>query len=310
LNSFRTLAEEIDQLEVDGKQMHTAIRYGVTQAILDAVARAKKVTMAEVVAEEYNLPLEAKPVPIFIQTGDDRYLNADKGIIKRADVLPHALINNVREKLGLQGEKLREYVEWLRDRVLQLGGPDYQPILHIDVYGTIGVAFNDDAEAMADYLKTLEETAKPLKLRIEGPMDAGSRAGQVAEMKKLMEACARKNVSVELVADEWCNTLEDIILFVDEKACHMVQIKTPDLGGITNIIEAIIYCKERGVGAYEGGTCNETDRSSQICTNIAVATQPIQILAKPGMGVDEGLMIVNNEMQRVLAIIKARKEGF
>lgn len=310
LKSFRTLAEEIDQLEVDGKQMHTAIRYGVTQAILDAVARAKKVTMAEVVAEEYHLPLEAKPVPIFIQTGDDRYLNADKGIIKRANVLPHALINNVKEKLGLKGEKLREYVEWLRDRVLQLGGPEYRPVLHIDVYGTIGIAFHDDAEAMADYLRTLEEAAKPLKLRIEGPMDAGSREGQITEMRKLMEACARKNVNVELVADEWCNTLEDIILFVDEKACHMVQIKTPDLGGINNIIEAIIYCKEHGVGAYEGGTCNETDRSSQICTNIAIAAQPTQILAKPGMGVDEGLMIVNNEMQRVLAIIKARKEGF
>ena len=38
-----------------------------------------------------------------------------------------------------------------------------------------------------------------------------------------------------------------------------------------------------------------------------MATQPVQILAKPGMGVDEGYMIVYNEMQRILAAMKAKK---
>ena len=58
------------------------------------------------------------------------------------------------------------------------------------------------------------------------------------------------------------------------------------------------------MGAYQGGTCNETDRSAQICAHIAMATGPDQILAKPGMGVDEGMMIVYNEMQRILALDK------
>jgi methylaspartate ammonia-lyase len=34
----------------------------------------------------------------------------------------------------------------------------------------------------------------------------------------------------------------------------------------------------------------------------AMATGPDQILAKPGMGVDEGYMIVVNEMNRLLAL--------
>jgi methylaspartate ammonia-lyase len=38
-----------------------------------------------------------------------------------------------------------------------------------------------------------------------------------------------------------------------------------------------------------------------------MATQPVQILAKPGMGVDEGYMIVYNEMNRIIAMRKARK---
>ncbi len=37
-----------------------------------------------------------------------------------------------------------------------------------------------------------------------------------------------------------------------------------------------------------------------------MATCPDQILAKPGMGVDEGFMIVYNEMQRILALRRAQ----
>ena len=38
-----------------------------------------------------------------------------------------------------------------------------------------------------------------------------------------------------------------------------------------------------------------------------MATQPVQILAKPGLGVDEGYMIVYNEMNRIMAVRKAKK---
>ena len=299
LNNFKSLAEEFDHMKVDGKRLHTAIRYGITQAILDAVAKAKKVTMAEVVKEEYNTGVDIKRIPIFTQSGDDRYVNADKMIIKGADVMPHALINHVEDKLGSKGEKLLAYVKWLSDRVLQLRtSEDYSPVFHIDVYGTIGVAFNNDIKAMADYLATLEEAAKPFKLRIEGPMDVEHRERQMEALRDLTAELDNRGINVELVADEWCNTFDDVKFFADNKSGHMLQIKTPDLGGVNNIIEAILYCKEKGVGAYCGGTCNETNRSAEICTNIAIACGADQCLAKPGMGVDEGYMIVNNEMNR------------
>jgi methylaspartate ammonia-lyase len=86
----------------------------------------------------------------------------------------------------------------------------------------------------------------------------------------------------------------------------MVQIKTPDLGGIGNIVESVIYCRQKGIGAYQGGTCNETVRSAQVCTQLAMASRPVQILAKPGMGVDEGYMIVYNEMQQIIALLNAK----
>ncbi len=309
-DNFRKLAKDMEAITIDGHRLHTAIRYGLSQALLDAVAKATGRLMCEVVADEYGCTVSDKPIAIFTQSGDDRYNNADKMIIKGAQVLPHALINNVEEKLGLKGEKLANYVEWLRNRILEKRtDPNYNPVLHIDVYGTIGALFgNTNYAAMADYLAKLEELAKPLHLRIEGPMDCDcDRETQLEALAGLTAELDRRGINVELVADEWCNTLEDIKLFADHKAGHMVQIKTPDLGGINNTIEAVLYCKERGIGAYQGGTCNETDRSCQVCVQCAMATQPDQILAKPGMGVDEGYMIVYNEMQRILAIRKAKK---
>ena len=309
-DNFRQLAADMEAITIDGKRLHTAIRYGVSQALLDAVAKATGRLMCEVVADEYGCTVADKPVPIFTQSGDDRYDNSDKMIIKGAQVLPHALINNVHDKLGEHVEKLAEYVTWLRNRILEhRHDPAYAPVLHIDCYGTIGQVFgNNNYKDMADYIEELGKLAKPFHLRIEGPMDCDcDRETQIEALAGLTAELDKRGCDVELVADEWCNTLEDIKLFADAKAGHMVQIKTPDLGGVNNTIEAVLYCKQKGIGAYQGGTCNETDRSAQVCVNCAMATQPDQILAKPGMGVDEGYMIVYNEMQRILALRAAKK---
>lgn len=303
-DNFKQLCELIEDIRVNNKKLHTAIRYGVTQAILDAVAKSNHILMCDVIAKEYSTNVSDEIIPIFTQSGDARYENADKMIIKKAQVMPHALINNVIEKLGYDGEILKNYVEWLRNRIIKIRNSDnYSPVIHIDVYGTLGTIFgNDNYEGIVKYLGELEKVASPFKLRIEGPVDVEDREKQMLALKEITKLIDDKGINVDIVADEWCNTLEDIKYFVDNKAGHMVQIKTPDLGGINNIVEAVLYCKNKNIGAYQGGTCNETDRSAQICAHIAMATKPNQILAKPGMGVDEGYMIVFNEMQRILAL--------
>ncbi|MFA6648785.1 MAG: methylaspartate ammonia-lyase [Candidatus Izemoplasmatales bacterium] len=309
LDSFRRLAEMIDHLIINGKKLHTAIRYGLSQALLATVANVKKLTMAEVVRQEYHIS-EGKyqAVPIFGQTGDERYTNVDKMILKEADVLPHALINNVEKKLGKNGELLLEYVKWLKNRIETFRNRnDYQPVFHIDVYGTIGIAFNYDYDKIIEYLLLLETAAKPFILRIEGPIDTGDREGTLQGLKLITARLDAMGSKLEIVADEWCNTLEDIQEFADEKAGHMLQIKTPDLGGVNNVIEAIIYCNEKHIGSYCGGTCNETDLSAKATTNIAIACRANQCLAKPGMSFDDGYMIVRNEMNRVIALANSRQ---
>ncbi len=297
-----------DDYLIGGKHLHTAIRYGLSQAVLDAVARSTGRLMCEVVADEYGTRVSERALPIFSQSGDDRYKNADKMIIKEVDVLPHALINNM-EKLGPNGDHLADYLFWLRERVLRFRArEDYEPVFHIDVYGTIGELFGTtNIEGIADYLKRLEAIANPFKLCIEGPLDAGTKEGQIKWLAELTRAVDEGGIAVELVADEWCNTYEDVKDFVDHGAGHMIQVKTPDLGSLHKSAESVLYCKTHGVKAYQGGTCNETARSAQVSVHVAMATSPEQILAKPGMGVDEGIMLAYNEMQQILALRKHRQ---
>lgn len=307
VSEFRNNAKFFDELKVEGKQLHTAIRYGLSQALLDATALASNRLKAEVVCDEWHLPVVAEPIPLFGQSGDDRYNAVDKMILKHVDVLPHGLINNVDEKLGRQGEKLRAYVEWLAKRIVELRTEGtYKPSLHIDVYGTIGLIFDKDPIRCAEYIASLQEQAGDLELYIEGPVDAGNKPDQIRLMKGIMDHLKKLGSKVKIVADEWCNTCQDIIDFTDAGCCDMVQIKTPDLGSVHNIADAVLYCQKHGMEAYQGGTCNETDVSARTCVHIAIATRPMRMLIKPGMGFDEGMNIVHNEMNRTLAVLKAK----
>lgn len=228
-------------------------------------------------------------------------------ILKEAGVLPHGLINSVEGKLGAEGELLADYVTWVRDRVLAIRRrPDYQPTLHFDTYGTVGLIFDANPRRMGAYLARLGELAAPFRLRIEHPVDAGSRDGQVHALSELRDELRRLNSGVDLVVDEWCNTLADIEVFVSAHAADVIHVKTPDLGGVNHTAEALLLVRRSGLAAYCGGTCNETDRSAQVTAHVAMACGADQILAKPGMGGDEGLMIVGNEMARAAALAATR----
>jgi methylaspartate ammonia-lyase len=287
---------------------HTALEYGLTQALLGAAAHSQKSTVTEVVCQEYGLALHPEAVPLFTQSGERRRENVDKMVMKQVEALPHGLISSP-EHFGVDGETFLEYVRWVRTRVKELGSMGYDPVLHFDVYGLPGQVFDGSLKRISAFLEEVAEAASPHRLRIESPLICATRAEQIEAFSTLRELLAEAGVAVGIVADEWCNTLEDINAFVSAEACDMVQVKAPDLGSLEHTIRGVIRCKEAGVGAYLGGSCTETEVSARVCARVAIATQPDVILAKPGMGVDEGITVVRNEQARALAEISLRPSG-
>ena len=303
---FRRHAEEMDNYSHGGRRLHTAILYGITQALLHATALSRKQTMAEVIAREYGCTIATAPIPILASCHKDDAGQLDRVILKRVELLPHGSFQIVSEHIGLQGEKLIEFVRRIAGRIKQIGAADYQPRIHVDLYGTLGELFAMKIEPLADYLGKLREEAGAYGLLVESPLIAQTQEEQIEKFRALRGLLKRKGIAVGLIADEWCNTLADIKLFADSAASDFVQIKTPDLGGINNTIEAVLYCKSHGMGACLGGTANETDQSTRISTHMGLACRPDFMLSKPGLGADEALMIQTNEMARTLAILQAR----
>lgn len=300
--AFKDAIEALSAVRTDGKQLHTAVRYGVSQALLAAAATVRRTTQTRVLADTLDTTPATEPVPVFGQSGAKRRRTAEKMLLKTVAVLPHGLFNSV-ETIGREGDRLRAYLAWLSERADELGTPDYEPRFHVDVYGTIGELFGPpyDRTAVIDYFRSLAEAAAPYPLQVEGPVDANGRAAQISAMGELRDGLAAAGVPVDIVADEWCDSLSDVRAFVDAKAVDIVQIKTPDLGELTRSGEAVACCEGTDIRAYLGGTCNETTTSARACAHLALATDAAQILAKPGMGFDEGYTVVTNEMRRALA---------
>lgn len=310
LSRFRPLAEEIDRYKQDGRPLHTALRYGVSQALLHGVALANRCTMTEIVAREYDCSIASAPIPILASCLKDDPLQHDRMILKRVALLPHAAFHDVEHDIGLKGEKLIAYAARIVSRIREIGEPDYRPSIHLDVYGTVSDLFGHDIEAITKYLLKLEAAIVPHQLLIESFIIAESREAQIEAFRQLRTALKKRGSRVKIMADEWCNTLDDIKAFANAEASDLLQIKTPDLGGINNAIEALLYCRAKGMGACLGGTGNETDQSARITTHVGLACHPSFLLSKPGFGGDEALMIQGNEMARTLALVAARKRDW
>jgi methylaspartate ammonia-lyase len=275
---------------------HSGLRYGISQALLAAVAHERGATMAEVVAAEFGLELILEPVPLFAQSGEARYESVERMVRKRVDALPHGLFSTPEAFAGML-----DFARWVRDRVA--AEPGYEPTLHFDLYGQAGLHHDD----VAGFLLDLERACAPYPVRVESPVDFGSRAAQIEGGVALRKEIAARGGTIKIVADEWCNTLDDVEAFAAAGACDMVQIKTPDVGSLVDSARAVLACRAHGIGAYLGGSCTETEVSARACVHVAVATRPDVQLAKPGMGVDEGIMLASNEQRRLLALLKGKR---
>ena len=286
------------------ERLPAAVSYGVSQALLQATSLSLGLLPVEVICREWDLPLPKKAVPLHAQSGGERYHTVDKMIARRIDSLPHGLVDDIPAQLGERGEKLVEYVGWISRRLQR--APHYRPVIHIDVHGAIAKLLKNDMEKILSLLQELEAAAGSYTLRMESVVMEDSLVEQIATFKFLRGELERRRSKVQLVADEWANDFSQIEAFAKARAVHMVQVKVPDLGGLQNSVEAVLACKANGVDAFLGGSCNETDLSARLSTHVALATQPSIVMAKPGMGVDEGIMLVGNEMARTLHSIAMR----
>jgi methylaspartate ammonia-lyase len=306
-SSFRRVEALIGTLTIDGEELHPALRYGLSQAALEAVASTRWLTMAETLADEYDLRVGPAEVPIFGCADWHHPDVVDRLMASRADVLPQGGFTTA-ESIGSRGERLLDFVTSMVERLAKIGSNGYQPVFHLDVYGKLGEVFDNDVGSVADYLARMSDLIRPLKLRVEDPIGGDCAATAQQAMRRLVAAVDERELPVSIVADEHCNTADDIAEWARLAAAHMIHIKLPDLGSVANAVEAARSCRDHGVGAYVGGTMNDTEISARVTVHLALAVGAEQVMAKPGVWPDVSVAVTRNEMARTLALWELRQD--
>jgi methylaspartate ammonia-lyase len=300
--NFRSACRLLFEFSQSCKQaLHVATLYGVSQALLSAYAADR--SLYEVIAEEWSLTTKGlTPLPIQGSCGNNFYHGTDKMLVQQLAALPHSQVDNISEQVGLDGGRFLERILWLKKRLQKFNLVNYKPVIHLDVHGAFGKIFNLDTEKIATYLYDIEQQLTPYSLRIESPLLGTSRDDHLRLMVSLNAKLAALGSKTVLVIDEWANTLPDIKFFSDSGFKGMVHIKMPDLGLVSDVVDAVLYCKKNGIETLLGGSCIETEISTKIGIHIAMVTRPDFVLARPGMGIDEAIMLVNNEMNRIASV--------
>jgi len=291
--SFREAAATLEALPPAGWRLPVA--FGASQALLSAAALASHSTMTQVLRHEYALTAPLTAPGFAGSCGGEWELNVDKAIARRVAMFPQSAIQTAAEC-----ERLPEYVSWIVKRVAHLAPDGYAPDLHFDFHASLGRMYGNDEDRVCDYLADIVARAAPFKVYFEDPMLSTS-AGQARErMARLRERLDTRGPHCGLIADEWANAPGEMERFAREKAAHSIQIKVPDNGSLVTTIEAIRICREFGVLPYLGGSCNETDISARATVHVGLAFGAWRLFTKPGMGFDEGLMVMGNELSRTL----------
>lgn len=279
-----------------------AIQYGLSQALLSAVAESNSETMAETVDREWKLNSSFSEVPLHGSCGHERYHGALKQMIHGLVSFPAGQGDDIDGQIGRDGGKLVDYARWWKKAVDRLS-KNYRPTLHLDVHGALGTIFAGDTSKVANCIKQIHDAVPGHMLRIESPVVMSSLDGQLKALHHLRSALPKE---IHLVVDEWANNRADIERFAAEGSCNMIHIKAPNLGPIQETVESVVTCQRKGIQSLLGGSCIETEISARCSVHLALATQPTLMMAKPGMGVDEAIMICGNEMKRTRAQIQAR----
>ena len=189
-------------------------------------------------------------------------------LLRRVDVHP-ARPDQRAGVFGPDGDGVVEYAAWVRERVLRHGPEGYEPILHLDVYGLGGRELGAGARAAGALLPP----RWPRPPRRSGCSSSralyGASTGETIErLAGLRSALREEGVALALVADEYCNTLDDVRAFAASGACDLIQLKTPDMGAPTVVVEAALACRAAGLGVFVGGSCTETDGSARVAAHL------------------------------------------
>ena len=162
------------------QSLHPALRYGISQALLQAVALDCGISVPEVIVREYKLPCPTAVIPLLAQLDTDRPLETlpmpSPSIVALGYIVPKG---DPAEILGDNGVILQRFIRMMKEKMVAMPGWDSLPRFHIDLRGGLGALYGNNIGQMLGALVGLEMAAKPMRLLIENA-DTGDSPAEAA----------------------------------------------------------------------------------------------------------------------------------
>lgn len=275
------------QEQVMGERpLHPTLQYGLTAALLPAVAAVNRVTVAALLAREYGLSLGETAVPLQIPLNDENIQAAHTILAAHVASLGYTTGHkHHKAALGANGERLQQHVRQLAGWLPSLN-PEYAPTLHLDLQGGFGNLLGNNSGKILGAIYGLEQAAKPYQLLIQNPVWREDLATQRAQLQELTSYCRIRRLKARLVADAWVDSLEAVQQFADVNICQMIHIELPRLGNLEVGITAVQHAHSQNQPVILSGS------DTPLTTHIALATRPALL---------HGLPLTHyNEMQKQL----------
>ncbi len=268
------------------RPLHPAVQYGLTAALLPAVAAANRVSVAKLVAREYGLDLMETAVPLQIPLNDQTIQAAHTILTTHVASVGYTTGNqNHKATLGKNAERLQQHVRqiaaWLPSLNL-----DFQPTIHLDLQGGFGNLFDNKSGKVLGAMYGLERAAKPYDLLMQNPVWREDLPTQLAQYKELTSFCRIRRLKTMLVADVWVDSFEAVQQFADASVCQMLHVVLPRLGNLEVGITTVLHANSQNHPVILSGT------PTPLTTQLALALQPDQLQGDP--------LIHYNEMQKSL----------
>jgi methylaspartate ammonia-lyase len=270
------------------RPLHPALQYGLTAALLPAVAAVNRESVAALVAREYEVALAETAVPLQI-TLDDKTMQTARTILTThvASLGYTTSKNNHKATLGANGEQLQKHIRQVAAWLPTVDAA-FQPALHLDLRDSFRELFDNDEGKVLGALVGLEQAAKPFILHVQNPVWHDSREAQLNSLEKLQGYLTFRGLKLKLVADAWVDSLADVTDFTNPDVCHMVHVELPRLGNLEAGITAVLHLKSPNQSVILSG------ENSPLTTHIALSTQPPFLTGSPRLHY--------NEMQKILKV--------
>lgn len=281
------------------RPLHPAVRYGLSQALLAAVARARSVTPAEVIAEEYDLSRPEAPVPLLstVGTAGATAIACDHRVAGLTIRWPG---EDPEEELGRNNGRLQGYLRRLSEYLARTVVAGYRPAIHLDVGGGLGVLYEYDAGKLLGAIYGLCRVAEPYPLVVADPVAMESRAEQIEKMAKLKRYIGMREFSVRLAAGAWVDSPAAARAFLEVEAADLLHLDMVRLGGVHPTVEIALAARERGAGVLL------QSHGDPAAAHIALALRPAFLSTGPDYEDGRGIAAFHNEMARTLAWLDAR----